>query len=492
MNIIPKPQELIVSEGFINKRNLAVRNSDESETSRIQRNFVREADIQNQDNVPMSESGNIFFVLSGDITNEEAYQLKITETHIEVSASGFSGLFYGSITLLQIFKQYSQKIPCCEIEDSPRFSWRGMHLDVSRHFYGIVFIKKYIDLLASLKLNVFHWHLTDDNGWRIEIKKYPLLTEIGAFRTDLEHLSWNERDDKENEGEGVYGGFYTQEQIREIVEYAEDRFITVVPEIEMPGHSREVFAAYPQYSCKGKKLTTAPGSYWPNTDIFCAGNDETFTFIEYILEEVIQLFPSEYIHIGGDEANKTNWEKCPKCQKRIQRENLKDEKELQSWFIKKAEAMLKKRGRKLIGWDEITEGGLAEDATVMCWRGDGIDAVKNAVTKGNKAVMCPNPFLYFDWKQTEAESEQGAFGVTTLETVYNYDPTPDVLTDEQKKLILGAQANVWTEWMPTEKDVEYMTIPRIYALAEIVWSQNEKDFEDFKRRLDMILKQELK
>ncbi|MBC8386158.1 MAG: family 20 glycosylhydrolase, partial [Candidatus Cloacimonetes bacterium] len=288
---------------------------------------------------------------------------------------------------------------------------------------------------------------------------------------------------------GIYGGFYTQEEIREIIRYAADRFITVVPEIEMPGHTSEVFAAFPQYSCKRKKLSVAPGGYWPNLDIFCAGNDQTFEFLEDILDEVCDLFPSEYIHIGGDEANKTFWKECPKCQKRIADEDLKDENELQSWFIRRIEKFLLSKGKKLIGWDEISEGGLTKDATVMCWRGDGVDAVKNAVSNGNKAVMCPNFFLYFDWKQREKESEQGAFGVTTLKKVYSYDPVPQDIPEEQQNLILGAQGNVWTEFMTNPQEVEYMALPRMCALSEIVWTkQKSRNWKDFQKRMESYLK----
>jgi hexosaminidase len=361
-----------------------------------------------------------------------------------------------------------------------------MHLDVSRHFFGVDFIKKYLDLLAMHKLNVFHWHLTDDNGWRIEIKKYPELTKTCAWRKNIEHLPWNERDNSDDPGNGLYGGFYTQEEIKEIVQYAADQFITIVPEIEMPGHTREIFTAYPQFSCTGEKQTVAPGSYWPNLDIFCAGKDETFDFLKDILLEVIDLFPSKYIHIGGDEANKTRWKECPLCRKRIKDENLKDEKELQSWFIKQIADFLESKNRKLIGWDEISQGGLIENATVMCWRGDGIDAAITAVEKGCDAVMCPNPFLYFDWKQNE--DDKGAFGVTTLEKVYNYDPVPDGFSPKKAKYILGAQGNVWTEWMPTEERVEYMALPRMSALAELVWTFTEnKNFPDFKKRLDNLI-----
>jgi hexosaminidase len=357
-----------------------------------------------------------------------------------------------------------------------------MHLDVSRHFFPIEFIKRYIDLLSLQKLNVFHWHLTDDNGWRIEIKKYPQLTEVCSWRKNLEHISWNERNDSDEDGKGIYSGFYTQEEIKDVIKYAAERFITVVPEIEMPGHTSEVFAAFPQLSCREKKLEVAPGGYWPNLDIFCAGKEETFSFLEDILSEVIQLFPSPYIHIGGDEADKTRWKECLKCQKRIVDENLKDENELQSYFIKRITKFLMEKGKIPIGWDEIIEGGLAKDIVVMCWRGDGKDALENAISSGNKAILCPNPILYFDWKQNE--DSQGAFGVTTLKQVHDYEPEHAGISNKDKHLIFGVQANVWTEWMPTSKEVEFMAFPRMSALAEVAWLQkNNKNWKIFLSRL---------
>ncbi len=488
MKIIPKPDSIQIKEGFYQiTKVLSIKSTKDKQIQKTLTIFSNElmklTKIETKFSV--EKSIDMDYTLDETISNDEAYFLSINKNGIKIKAKKTAGIFYACQTLLQIMFQHFPKIPFCEIDDFPRFGWRGMHLDVSRHFFDVSFIKKYIDLLAFHKLNIFHWHLTDDNGWRIEIKKYPELTEICAWRKNLEHLPWNERQGKEEEAKGIYGGFYSQKEIREIVQYAQDRFITIVPEIEMPGHTSEIFTAFPELSCKGKKLSVAPGGYWPNMDIFCAGNDNTFKFLENILEEVCDLFPSKYIHIGGDEANKTFWKECPKCQQRIKDENLKDEKELQSWFIRRIEKFLQKKGKKLIGWDEIIEGGLSKDATVMCWRGDGIDAVKATVLKGNKAVMCPNPVLYFDWKQTETESEQGAFGVTTLEKVYKYEPIPDDLTKEQQKLILGAQGNVWTEFMTNPKEVEYMAFPRMCALAEVVWSQKElRDWEDFKKRMD--------
>jgi len=375
-------------------------------------------------------------------------------------------------------------IPACNIKDEPRFSWRGMHLDVSRHFFSVEFVKKYIDLIAMHKMNIFHWHLTDDNGWRIEIKKYPLLTEIAAWRVDREDMPWREVTPPKPDEEPSYGGFYAQEEIKEVVAYAAKRQITVIPEIEMPGHTSEVFAAYPELSCQGKKLYVQPGSYWPNTDIFCAGNEDVFTFIEDVLDEVVELFPAEYIHIGGDEATKQEWEKCPKCQKRIREEKLKNEHELQSYFIKRIEKYINSKGKKLIGWDEILEGGLAPEATVMSWR--GFEGGIEAATQGHDVIMCPVSHCYFDYYQANPDFEPVAIGgFTPLKKVYSFEPVPPELNETQAKHVLGGQGNIWTEFIPTPKHAEYMAVPRMTALAEVLWSPTEKrDWKSFRGRLE--------
>ena len=325
----------------------------------------------------------------------EGYSLNIGKNNsIELKASSSSGLFYGFQTFRQLCDPELEKkvvkdllIQNCEILDMPKFGYRGMHLDVSRHFFDVDFIKTYLDMISFHKMNVFHWHLTDDNGWRIEINKYPELTETAAWRVDRRHEPWKEWSPIKNNEKATYGGFYTKEDIREVVEYASDRHIKVIPEIEMPGHTSEVFSAYPELSCNGNYIPVNPGSYWPNLDIFCAGNDSVFTFLENVLDEIIELFPSNYIHIGGDEAEKTNWKKCSKCQNRIKEEGLKNEAELQSWFIKRIEKFILSKKRSLVGWDEILDGGLAKSATVMSWRGTkgGVEAAK----LGHEVVMCP-------------------------------------------------------------------------------------------------------
>jgi hexosaminidase len=426
---------------------------------------------------------------------EEAYELVISPSKIFISAKSDPGLFYGLQSLRQLLPVEIEKgilpsgtrLAAMKIQDQPRFQWRGMHLDVSRHFFPKEFVKQYIDMIALHKMNVFHWHLTDDNGWRLEIKKYPKLTEICAWRVDREHEDWRKWSPIKEGEKSTYGGFYTQEEVREIVAYASERQITIVPEIEMPGHSSELFAAYPEWSCRGEYLPVRPGSYWPNKDILCAGNDEVFTFLEDVIDEVVELFPSKYIHIGGDEATKTYWETCPKCQARIQAEGLANEHELQSWFIRKMERYILAKGRQIIGWDEILEGGLAPQAAVMSWRGEkgGIAAAK----AGHDVVMTPYSHVYFDYYQGDPETEPQAIGgYTPLKRVYGYEPIPKELSAEEAKYVLGSQANLWTEFVKTPDHAEYMVLPRMTALSEVVWSKPEqRDWVDFRTRLSSLL-----
>jgi hexosaminidase len=366
------------------------------------------------------------------------------------------------------------------VEDTPRFDYRGMHLDVGRHFFPVDFIKKYIDLLAAHKFNTFHWHLTEDQGWRIEIKKYPQLQNLAACRKET--LIGHYSDQPQRFDGKPYCGYYTQEEVKEVVEYARQRFVTVLPEIELPGHALAALAAYPELGCTGGpyEVGTKWGVY---DDVFCAGNEKTFDFLDGVLEEVCALFPGPYVHIGGDECPKTRWEACPKCRKRMATENLKDAHELQSYVIRRAETMLAKRGKKLIGWDEILEGGLAPAATVMSWRGTegGIAAAK----AGHDAIMTPGSHVYFDYYQSDPATEPVAIGgYLTLEKVYSYEPVPEELTPGEARHILGVQGNVWTEYIPTPGQVEYMAYPRACALAEVAWSAKEqKNWPDFARRL---------
>ncbi len=407
--------------------------------------------------------------------------IKIDEEGVDIFSTSVSGLFYGAQSLIQLINQNEQvRVPLLRITDFPRFEWRGLHLDVCRHFYPVEFVKRYIDLMARYKFNTFHWHLTEDQGWRIEIKKYPKLQEVAAYRKEtlIGHYS---NQPHQFDGER-HGGYYTQEEIREVVAYAAERFVTIVPEIEMPGHSLAALSAYPHLGCTGGPYEAAT-KWGVFDDVYCAGKESTFTFLQDVLDEVLELFPSEYIHVGGDECPKTRWKECAHCQQRIKTEKLADEHELQSYFIQRIEKYLNKKGRKLIGWDEILEGGLAPNATVMSWRGEdgGIAAAK----AGHDVVMTPGFALYFDHYQGNPETEPVAIGGNTpLKKVYDYDPAPESLTEEERGFILGAQANVWTEYIKTPQHVEYMTYPRALALAEVVWSTRySRNWENFVERL---------
>ena len=412
------------------------------------------------------------------LPSPESYTLSVTPQQILIRATSGAGLFYGMQTLLQLAQPSgagSYSIASVEIEDTPRFAYRGLMLDVSRHFSTKEFIKKQIDALAYYKINRLHLHLTDAAGWRLEIKKYPLLTEFAAWRTDPTWKQWwnGGRKYVRFDAPGAYGGYYTQDDIREILEYARQHYITVIPEIEMPSHSEEVLAAYPQLSCSGEP--------YKNSD-FCVGNEETFTFLENVLTEVMELFPSEYIHIGGDEAGKLVWKTCPKCQKRMKDEHLANVDELQSYLIHRIEKFLNNHGRHLLGWDEILQGGIAPNATVMSWRGE--EGGIAAVTSGHRAIMTPGAYCYLDSYQDAPYSQPEAIGgYLPLKKVYSYNPVPASLTAEQAKLVYGVQGNLWVEYIPTPEHVEYMIYPRILALAETAWSAPErKSWPDFHTR----------
>ncbi len=425
----------------------------------------------------------------------EGYELIVDDKRVEVRAPQTAGLFYGLQTIYQLLPAAIEGtssisserwlIPGVHIEDKPRFAWRGLHLDVGRHFMPVGFIKDYLDNMAMHKLNTFHWHLTEDQGWRIEIKKYPRLTEIGAWRKET--LVGHLRDEPRRYDGNRYGGYYTQDEIREIVQYAQERFITVVPEIEMPGHARAAIAAYPELGVSGEDIEVA--THWGIfTDIFNA-EEETFTFLEDVLTEIMELFPGEYIHIGGDEAKKDQWEASDRIQQQIKELGLKDEHELQSYFITRIEKFLNANGRKLIGWDEILEGGLAPNAAVMSWRGTegGIAAARS----GHNVVMTPESHVYFDYYQSPQDTLRreplAIGGFTPIDKVYHYEPVPEVLSAEEAKHIMGAQANVWTEYLSTPEQVEYMVFPRVSALAEVVWSP--KEARDWNRFLSDLPKQ---
>jgi hexosaminidase len=428
------------------------------------------------------------FVFEKDtsLRNEEAYRIKVSKKTVKISYSHPRGAFYAVQTIRQLLpagveftgglKVQDLIIPACEIYDEPRFPYRGMHLDVARHFFDVDFVKKYIDLMAFYKMNNFHWHLTEDQGWRIEIKKYPELTRVGAFRKEtlVGHYSA-----QPHEFDGrKYGGYYTREEIREVVKYAADRFINVIPEIEMPGHSLAALASYPWLGCSPDKKYEVATLWGVFDDVYCP-KEETFEFLENVLLEVMDLFPSEYIHIGGDECPKTSWKECAHCQSLIREKGLKDEHELQSYFISRMEKFLNSHGKQIIGWDEILEGGLAPNATVMSWRGErgGIEAAQ----MGHDAIMTPVSHCYFDYYQSKNPGEPVAIGgFAPVEKVYHYDPVPKELDQEKVHHILGAQGNVWTEYMKTGKHVEYMILPRMPALSEAVWTPlHLKDYQSF-------------
>ena len=378
------------------------------------------------------------------------------------------------------YKNDQIAIQSVTIKDEPQFKYRGMHLDVGRHMFSVDFIKKYIDALAMLKMNTFHWHLTEDQGWRIEIKKYPKLQEVAAFRDEtlVAHYS-----DQPHQFDGeTYGGYYTQEEIKVIVSYAQARHVTVIPEIELPGHSQAAIATYPELGCSGEQVEVAK-KWGVFEEIYCS-KDETFAFLQGVLDEVLALFPSEYIHIGGDEAPKTRWKSCDDCQNRIKTEDLKDEHELQNYFITRIEKYLNSKGRQIIGWDEILEGGLAPNATVMSWR--GTEGAVEAAKQHHDVVMTPTSHCYFDYYQSDGEYEPLAIGgFLPLEKVYNFNPIPDGLTNEEAGYVLGAQGNIWTEYIKTEDQVEYMAFPRILAMSEVVWTNPEnKNYDNFVNRVE--------
>lgn len=494
-NIIPRPQQVNVSNDApftLSAKtviSLGTNSQDMKRNANMLASYIEQA-TGIRPAIGKGKSGAaIVLTIDKTIANAEGYKLDADAKQIRIAGASAAGVFYGIQTLRKSLPLVNGKaskvsIPAVHIADAPRFAYRGTHLDVSRHFVTADSVRQFIDMLALHNINRFHWHLTDDQGWRIEIKKYPLLTQIGSKRaqTVIGHNS-GKYDGK------PYSGFYTQKQIRDIVKYAADRYITIVPEIDLPGHMQAALAAYPDMGCTG-----GPYEVWQkwgvSDNVLCAGNDKTLTFIDNVLKEITQLFPSKYIHVGGDECPKTQWQKCPKCQARIKALNLeaKDghsaEERLQSYIITHASNYLKSLGRNTIGWDEILEGGLAEGATVMSWRGEsgGIAAAK----QHHDVVMTPNSYLYFDYYQSldKANEPLAIGGYLPLETVYSYEPMPKELTADEARHIIGVQANIWTEYMPTFKQMQYMALPRLAALSEVQWSQPAlKDYNSFTNRL---------
>lgn len=505
--IVPLPSQTETGEGsFLLRRSTCIFVGTDDEEVRMIAQALRDRiragtglDLRIQSGSKVPKRNAVVFSLSADSVNgEEGYRLLVESGCIRMKACRPAGLFHAVQSLLQLFHPdffrdraadgVRWAIPCVDVQDKPRYAWRGLHLDVSRHFFPAAFIKRMLDRMAFHKLNVFHWHLVDGPGWRIEIKKYPNLTRTGAWRVDKTDRPWRWLDTeivKPGDNRKRYGGFYTQEEVREIVAYAADRFITIVPEIEMPGHSYAALVSYPEYACPNADIRRVG---LRNRDVFCAGQEGTYSFLQDILSEVIELFPSEFIHIGGDEVNKAVWESCAACQFRIRSLGLKDEEGLQSYFIRRMSDFLESKDRRLIGWDEIMQGGLAPGAAVMSWRGlkPGIRAAR----MGHEVVMCPTSHCYFDYYQGDRDLEPEAFGgFLPLSRVYAFDPTPDELTEEEAEHILGAQANVWTEHIKTESHAEYMIFPRLAAFSEAVWSSAEaRDWEDFYHRLRVQLR----
>ena len=489
-NIIPLPKSLKPIEGnFTVKKGIAVYiNSEEfSPSANMLALQIKNASGQMVP-VKIAKSASSGIVFSkNEALGEEEYRLQVTSKKVEIQAKTGKGAFYGLQTLLQLMpapiygnelSTVALTIPNCLIEDAPRFSYRGLMLDVGRYFFSVDAIKRYIDLMAVYKLNTFHWHLTEDQGWRIEIKKYPLLTSISSVRKEsmLGHYRDQKYDGK------PHGGFYTQEQVKDIVAYATSKYIQVIPEIEMPGHSTAVLAAYPQFGSNGDKILQVKTKWGVAEDVLFP-REETFEFLENVLTEVMALFPGQYIHIGGDECPKTQWKESRFCQDLIKKLGLKDEHELQSYFIRRIDKFVTSKGKKLLGWDEILEGGLSPNAMVMSWRGTkgGVEAAK----QNHDVVMSPNSYFYLDYYQADPKTEPIAIGGNlTLSKCYSFEPNLPELTAEEAKHVVGIQANVWTEYISNIAYAEYMTYPRALALSEVSWSTKEsKNYTDFKKRL---------
>ena len=496
LNLIPKPSTVTVQPSLYNTAlacniNYHVVNQN---IVAAYTNFFKPRATSFNKQLPKTKAPNTLVVTEVNTEVADMYLITMNANIISITGSA-RALYYALQTLTQIFAQAQDGlVQCYNITDAPRFAYRGMHLDVARHFYTVAEVKKYIDYLAMYKYNTLHWHLTDDQGWRIEIKKYPLLTKIGATRNGTIQGRYP--------GTGntnvAYGGYYTQAQIKEVVAYATKKFITIIPEIEMPGHASAAIAAYPLLSCNPDTPTHIPGKYIATAslktnkklvqetwgvfpDVFIP-TEYTFTFLQNVLDEVMQLFPSKYIHIGGDECPKKAWKESPFCQKLMKQKGLKSEHELQSYFVQRIEKYLNSKRRSIIGWDEILEGGLAPNATVMSWRGEkgGIEAAQ----QGHQVIMTPSTHVYFDHAQLKEGDSLTIGGYTSVQKVYSYEPVPAMLTLEQAKLVLGAQANVWTEYITNFTKVEYMIFPRMIALSEVLWSSpKQRDWNDFEPRL---------
>ena len=496
LNVIPQPQEVsqdIQAHPFVINPQTGIVYPEGNEklqrTAEFLASYIKEATgITVRTTTEAAKKNSIILAVDSSITNKEGYQLEVTSENIHLNGGSESGVFYGIQTLYKALpltknKQVSAAIPVGTVNDYPRFGYRGFMVDVGRHYFPVSYLKQIIDMLALHNINYFHWHLTEDQGWRIEIKKYPKLTTVGGYRkkTIVGYMwdnptEWNTK---------RYGGFYTQEDIKEVVAYAKKRFVEIIPEIEMPGHSVAALTAYPEYSCTGGPFEVE-GRWGVFNDIYCT-KESTFTFMQDILDEVVELFPSSYIHLGGDEAPRIRWKNCVHCQERMKQEHLTKEAELQTYFINRIENYLNTKGKKIIGWDEILEGGILQRATVMSWRGEkgGIHAAK----AGYDVIMSPNIYMYFNCLQSKVNEKKigNPNRVITLEKVYNYHPVPEVLSADEAKHIKGVQANLWTEYMSALDEMEYMLYPRVAALSEVAWSKKEnKDYGRFCTRLESI------
>ncbi|SDX40006.1 hexosaminidase [Hydrobacter penzbergensis] len=499
VNIIPQPAKMEVGQGHFTidaNTKIIVSGAGMEKSARFLNDYLQKFYGFNL-KVIKGKAASGIVLKQAAMTNgvDGAYTMNIDKSGVTIAGHTENGTFYGIQSLIQLLPLEKSKtftVPFLSIEDRPRFAYRGMHLDVGRHFFPVDFIKKYIDFIAMYKLNTFHWHLTEDQGWRIEIRQYPRLTSVGGFRNGT---IIGRYPGKGNDGIRR-GGFYTQQQVKEIVKYASDRYITVIPEIELPGHSSAAIAAYPQLSCFPDESTKHPAkTAWHGDstgkqvqqvwgvfpDVF-APTEYTFKFLENVLDEVIALFPSKYIHIGGDECPKESWKRSAFCQQLIKEKGLKDEHGLQSYFIQRIEKYLNSKGRQIIGWDEILEGGLAPNATVMSWRGEqgGIEAARQK----HNVIMTPGGWMYFDHSQDKKEDSVTIGGYTTVQKVYSYEPIPKELSAEDAKYVLGAQANIWTEYMNNVSKVEYMIFPRMSALSEVLWSQqSQRNWNRFDQKL---------
>ncbi len=514
VEIIPQPTKVDIrknAQGFtFSAEKTKVFAPDNCETARIfneslQAYYPQREDVQRKDDkMAQNLDGSIIFINTAmKNLGSEGYIIDVNSRRITIEANEETGFFYALQTLWQLIGEdfylnqynedfvpvvgYVKQIPSCKIEDYPRFSYRGKHLDCARHFWDANYIKKYIDLLAFHKLNTFHWHLTDDQGWRIEIKKYPKLQSVAAYRNGTLIGHYSDRPESEHIYDTIrYGGYYTQEQIKDIVAYAKKRHITIIPEIELPGHAQAALAAYPEFSCRNVPIEVCK-TWGVLDDVFCP-KEETFKFLEDVLDEVMALFPSEYIHIGGDECPTVRWKECDYCQNLMKEKGFKNENDIQAYFTTRIEDYLNKHGRKIIGWDEILEKGVRQSATILSWQGE--QGAINAAKRGNNAIMAASAYLYFNFYQGIAASEPVSFGgFTPLKKTYTFDPVSDVLTQEESKHILGMQACTWTEYIDNTTLLEYNDMPRLAALSERAWSKKEvRDYDDFVNRLDNVLK----